>query len=160
MGRKMTSTKVGYNVLRSTVATNRVRAERRSGGHHRKGAALVEFALVAPLMILFTLGLIDLGRMTMVKQMLVNTSREGARQASLPNATTESVHARVQEMMSNAGISGDFTMSPSVIASAPPGSTITVTVTAQANSVSWLGRSLFLPDKMLTAATSMRRESF
>jgi hypothetical protein len=33
-------------------------------------------------------------------------------------------------------------------------------VTAQANSVSWLGRSLFLPDKMLTAATSMRRESF
>ncbi|MFN7841800.1 MAG: TadE/TadG family type IV pilus assembly protein [Pirellula sp.] len=129
-------------------------------GHHRKGAALFEFALMAPLVILFTLGLIDLGRMTMAKQMLVNNSREGARQASLPNATTESAHARVQEMMSNAGVSRDFTMSPSVIASSPPGSTITVTVTAQANSVSWLGRSLFLPDKTLTAATSIRKESF
>ena len=40
----------------------------------RNGAALVEFALVAPLMMLFTMGLIDLGRMTMVRQLIINAS--------------------------------------------------------------------------------------
>lgn len=125
----------------------------------RRGAALVEFAMVAPLMILFTMGLIDIGRMTMVKQLLVNASREGARQATLPNASTESVQSQVLTMLTNSGVNGSVSMSPALISSAAPGTNITVTVTAEANSVSWMGTSLFMYGKNLTASTTMRRES-
>ena len=126
---------------------------------HRIGAALVEFALVAPLMILFTMGLIDIGRMTMVKQLLVNASREGARQASLPFATSESVQADTLQMLTNSGVTGSVSISPSSLSAATAGSTVTVTVSADANSVSWMGSSMFMFGKNITAATSMRRES-
>ncbi len=125
----------------------------------RIGAALVEFALVAPLMILFTMGLIDIGRMTMVKQLLVNASREGARQASLPVATSAGVQSDVLQMLSNSGVTGSVTLSPSNLTTAAAGSTVTVTVSADANSVSWMGSSMFMFGKNVTASTSMRRES-
>lgn len=126
---------------------------------HHMGAALVEFAIIAPLMILFTMGLIDIGRMTMVKQLLVNASREGARQASLPVATAASVQADVLQMLSNSGVTGSVTLSPSDLTAATAGTTVTVTVSADANSVSWMGSSMFMSGKNITAATSMRRES-
>lgn len=125
----------------------------------RTGAALVEFALVAPLMMLFTMGLIDIGRMTMVKQLIINASSVGARKATLPNANFEEVVSEVQSLMSNSGVTCTVTLSPATLSSAPPSSTITVTVAAQANSVSWMGTSMFMAGKMLTASTSMRRES-
>ena len=125
----------------------------------RNGAALVEFALVAPLMMLFTLGLIDLGRMTMVKQLIINASSVGARKATLLNASSEAVVSEVESLLSNSGVACTVTLSPELLSSAPPGSTITVTVAAQANSVSWMGTSMFMAGKMLTASTSMRRES-
>ena len=135
--------------------------ERRRGARskNRFGAALVEFALVAPLMILFTMGLIDIGRMTMVKQLLINASREGARQASLPFATSASVQSDVLKMLSDSGIIGSVSHSPSSLTSATAGTTVTVTVTADANSVSWMGTSMFMFGKNITASTSMRRES-
>ena len=39
---------------------------------------------VAPLLILLTMGMMEVGRMVMVKQLMVNASREGARRAVLP----------------------------------------------------------------------------
>lgn len=125
----------------------------------KKGAALVEFALVAPLLVLFTMGLIDIGRMTMVKQLLINASREGARSATLPNATSEKIVSQVEQMLTNSGVTGSVTLSPDQLTAASPGSTIKVTVSATANSVSWIGTSLFMSGKTLTASTSMRRES-
>lgn len=95
----------------------------------------------------------------MVKQLLVNASREGARQATLPNATTENVQSQVLTLLTNSGVNGNVTMSPSMISNAAPGTNITVTVTAEANSVSWMGTSLFMYGKNLTASTTMRRES-
>ncbi len=62
---------------------------------------MIEFALVAPLMILFSLGLVEMGRMTMVKQLITNISREGARLATLPDATNASVQAKVSELLSD-----------------------------------------------------------
>jgi Flp pilus assembly protein TadG len=110
-------------------------------------------------MILFTLGLIDIGRMTMVKQLLINASREGARLATLPTATWEGVQSDVEQMLTNSGVTGTVSISPSTLSAAPAGSTVTVTVSANANSVSWLGTSMFMSGKLLNASTSMRRES-
>lgn len=138
---------------------HRKRRGTRSKAVDRRGAALVEFAVIAPLMVLFTLGLIDLGRMTMVKQLLINASREGARAATLPGATTESIHTDILDMLESSGVTGTVTLNPSLLSEATPGSNITVTVQAEANSVSWLGNSLFMSGKILRASTTMRRES-
>ena len=47
----------------------------------RRGAAVVEFAIVAPLFFLLIFGMIEYGRMVMVQQVITNASREGARRA-------------------------------------------------------------------------------
>jgi Flp pilus assembly protein TadG len=147
------------NIQRSQPHNRPKRRTAGKGHRNRTGAALVEFALVAPLMILFTLGLIDIGRMTMVKQLIVNASREGARKATLLNAATETVKSDVSSLLTNSGVTGTVSLSPALLSAAPPGSTITVTVSVPANSVSWMGTSLFMSGKTLTASTSMRRES-
>lgn len=135
------------------------RRKRSVRSNNRDGAALVEFAVVAPLMILFTLGLIDMGRMTMVKQLLINASREGARSATLPGATTQSVRSDILDMLESSGVTGSVTLNPTLLSDAAPGTNITVTVQAEANSVSWLGNSPFMSGKILRASTTMRRES-
>src|SRR5690606_32800631 len=48
---------------------------------NRRGASAVEFALVAPIFVLFVFGMVEYGRMVMVQQVLTNASREGARRA-------------------------------------------------------------------------------
>ncbi len=142
--------------------TRLVRASRRRRrlSRVRIGAALVEFAMVAPLMILFTLGMIEIGRMTMVKQILVNISREGSRLATLPNSTNQMVQSNVQTLLSGSGIQGaTVSVSPSSIATAPSGSMVSVSITVPAQNVSWLSTPLFMAGKNVQAATSMRKES-
>ncbi|MBW2187820.1 MAG: pilus assembly protein [Deltaproteobacteria bacterium] len=46
---------------------------------NNRGAALVEFALVLPLLLLLLVGLIEFGLLFYNKQVLTNASREGAR---------------------------------------------------------------------------------
>ncbi len=47
----------------------------------------MEFAVVAPLFLVFVFGMIEYGRMVMVQQVITNASREGARRAVLDGAS-------------------------------------------------------------------------
>jgi len=49
----------------------------------RKGSAMVEMALVLPLLILLLVGIVEFSRVLMVKQVITNAAREGARAASI-----------------------------------------------------------------------------
>ncbi len=46
--------------------------------HHTKAQALVEMALILPLLLLLILGAVDFGRLFMTKFILTNAAREGA----------------------------------------------------------------------------------
>jgi Flp pilus assembly protein TadG len=72
----------------------------------RSGQSLVEFALVVILLLLLVVGIVELGRVWNLYQVLVNASREGARLASLPNGftTAAAVTARVQGYLSTANV--------------------------------------------------------
>lgn len=136
------------------------RRKSRENENNRVGAAVVEFAVIAPLMILLTMGMMEVGRMVMVKQMLVNASREGARMAVLPGASSLAVIAQVQSELQGSSVNGaEVALSPAAIENLPAGTSIQVSVSVAAENVSWVPNPMFSFDKILQASTTMRRES-
>ena len=127
---------------------------------NRRGAAAVEFAMVAPLFFLLVFGMIEFGRMVMIQQILTNASREGARVAVLDGATTAEVTSAVEEYMVTASVAGtDISVSPNPPDSAGYGEPVTVSVSVPFDQVSWLPSPMFLGGNTLSAATVMRRET-
>lgn len=64
-----------------------------------KGAQLVEFALVLPLLLLVVLAIADFGFMFQRFEVVTNAAREGARIAVLPAYTLADVQERVDEYL-------------------------------------------------------------
>lgn len=127
---------------------------------NRRGAAVVEFAVVAPVFITLVFGMIEYGRMVMVQQLLTNAAREGCRVAVLDGATTATVQSTVTTYLTNASVSGStVTVSPNPPSSAGYGAPVTVTVTIPFSQVSWLPSPMFLSGTTLRASTVMRRET-
>lgn len=60
----------------------------------RRGSGLVEFALVAPLLLAILLGIIDFGILARNSLVIANAAREGARAAALGQPTAN-IYARV-----------------------------------------------------------------
>jgi Flp pilus assembly protein TadG len=126
----------------------------------RRGASVVEFAIVAPVFFLLVFGMIEYGRMVMVQQVLTNATREGARRAVLDGATTDDIEDVVEEYLTNSSIDGGtVTVSPDPPSSAGSGDPVTVTVSIGFDQVSWLPSPFFLGGKTMTAQSVMRRES-
>ena len=70
---------------------------------HRRGAAAVECAVVAPWIVLIVFGSIQVGQMIHISRTVCDASREGARQAASPRVrTVTEVRAAVDEYMANA----------------------------------------------------------
>jgi len=72
---------------------------------NRRGQALVEFALLLPLVMLILIGIVEFGRAWQAKQTLTDAAREGARIAVVGNGqyTTDTVTAKVKAMIKGAG---------------------------------------------------------
>ena len=126
----------------------------------RVGAAAVEFAIVGPLMIMLTMGMMEVGRAVMVKQVMINASREGARMAILPSTTAQDVIAQVQSQLAASSINGTtVTVIPASLANAAAGTAVTVSISVNASQVSWIPNPAFTLNQTISAATTMRRES-
>jgi Flp pilus assembly protein TadG len=78
------------------------RAQRR----YRRGAYLVEFALVATLFFLFIFGILEYSRLVMTLEVLQNAAREGARFAAVHthDKTTSDVQNVVDQRLGGMGI--------------------------------------------------------
>jgi len=132
----------------------------RSCRRNRRGAAVVEFAIVAPVFFLLIFGMIEYGRMVMVQQVLTNASREGARKAVLEGVSDSEVQTAVSSYLTSASISG-ATVTVTTTAAVPPdvADSRTVTVTIPFSQVSWLPSPMFLGTTTLTASSTMRSET-
>jgi len=71
---------------------------RRLRGNER-GAELIEFALVLPLLLGMFAGIVDFGRMFQRLEVTTNAAREGARLATLPGYSQTDVQNRVRAYM-------------------------------------------------------------
>jgi Flp pilus assembly protein TadG len=126
----------------------------------RRGAAVVEFAVVAPVFFLLVFGMIEYGRMVMVQQILTNAAREGARVGILDNSTEATVQAAVDQYLTAANINGATrSVTPNPPSSASSGSPVTVTVSVPFTQVSWLPSPFYLGSTTLSYTATMRRET-
>jgi Flp pilus assembly protein TadG len=69
-----------------------------------KGAELIEFALVFPLLLLVLFGIMDFGLLFQRYETVTNAAREGARVAVLPGYAQADVQARVVQYLATAGL--------------------------------------------------------
>jgi Flp pilus assembly protein TadG len=149
------------------VATVRTASRRLRG---ERGAEMVEFALVLPLLLVVVGGIIDFGLMFQRWEVVTNAAREGARISALPDYTLADVQARVNAYVA-AGIAADATATTTmtdVTLAVPNGQPIQmrrVQVQYESRSI-LLGNALRLIGNKtgafntitLTARSTMRRE--
>jgi Flp pilus assembly protein TadG len=82
--------------MASVRLTQRLRSE--------KGAELIEFALVVPLLLFIIMGIVDFGFMFQRYEVVTNAAREGARIAVLPGYADADVEARVRSYLTEGGV--------------------------------------------------------
>lgn len=135
-------------------------ARRRIPASQRRGAAVVEFAIVSPVFFMLIIGMIEIGRALMVQQVLINAARVGARQAVMLTSSESAVLSAVTNYCTGVGVSHvTATVSPNP-ATAAAGAPITVTSTVSFGQVSWLPAPWFMGGKTLTSSAVMRKEGF
>lgn len=126
----------------------------------RRGAAAVEFAIVAPIMLLIAVGMLELGRALSVQQVLTSAAREGAREAILPGADTNSVNGVVDTYAATISKNPvNTTISPD-LALVQPGDLVAVNVSSTYQPFSGFGASWLGTSFQMNAVSVMRREGF
>jgi hypothetical protein len=76
----------------------------RSRVRSQRGAELIEFALVMPLLLLVVLGIVDFGFLFQRMEVVTNAAREGARLGVLPSYSSADICSRVMDYMQNGGL--------------------------------------------------------
>jgi Flp pilus assembly protein TadG len=103
----------------------------------RRGATMVEFAAVAPLIFLFIFGLFEVGRVLMVLHGLETSAREGCRVAIGYGAKQTAVEAAVTERLATFGIKGyTITTTPNPTGSASQFDEVSVQISVPYSQVS------------------------
>ena len=126
----------------------------------RRGATVVEFALVAPLIFLLIFASIEFGRMQMTLHGLNASAREGCRTAVTWNASQQSVEQAVRDRMVSFGIVNySLTTDPDPTSKAGQWEPITVRVTVNYDDVSWLPAPRFLRGVTLAGTSTLPQES-
>lgn len=137
----------------------------------REGTALVEMALVLPIFMMVTLGIVEFGRAMMVGQLVTNAAREGARLGIIDGSNNAKVQASIQEFLQQAaGVQpGDLTITITVtpatgnpsaqneVANALPRDLVSVYVAVPFNKVSYIAGN-YLNGKTLSGRCAMRHE--
>jgi len=74
-----------------------------------RGAELIEFAVVLPILVFIIAGLVDFGMMFRTYEAVTNAAREGARVGVLPGYAAVDVENRVDQYLTASGLSGTHT---------------------------------------------------
>jgi Flp pilus assembly protein TadG len=84
-------------------------AQIRSGWRSERGAELIEFAVVMPILIFIIAGIFEFGMMFRALEAITNAAREGARVGVLPGYNPPDVQTRVDAYLNAAGLTGTHT---------------------------------------------------
>lgn len=135
------------------------RIQRKPTPHNapRKGAAMVELAFCLPIFMILTLGSIEASNAITLKQILTETAYETARMATTQGETEADARQRASEILAVRHITNaTIDISPSVTATTPSGTPVTVTVRAPAASNS-IGPQWYYKNATLSSTVVMVR---
>ena len=123
----------------------------------RRGAHIVEMALVLPILIMIVFGIIEFSRANQIRQTVKQAAYEGARVGITTDATVAAVTTQVNRVLSSVGITGGtVTVSPNPITNTT--SFVTVTVSASATANGWFMK-YFTAGQAITAAVTLESEN-
>jgi Flp pilus assembly protein TadG len=134
----------------------------------RRGNAVLDMALVLPILLALAFGTVEFGHYFWIKHNLQAAAREGARASIVPTATNQNVIDAVKLSMDAAGIPQanytvaitDTAATPTAlnVASVVAGTPIKVTVTANWGTVGVRPLGVITASKNVIGATVMRKE--
>lgn len=131
---------------------------RASGSKKRSGAAIVELAVVLPLLLMLLMGTIEACTAIHLQQSLDITAYEAARTSLLPKATIHTVNAAADKFLISRKTNGaKVVVSPSNFESLPIGTIITITVSAPSQGNLPVS-PLFFQNRTITSSCSMMKE--
>lgn len=123
----------------------------------RRGAHIVEMALVLPILIMVVFGIIEFARANQIRQTVKQAAYEGARVGITMDATVANVQNSANSVLSSVGISGGtVTVSPNPLTSTT--TFVTVTVSASATANGWFMK-YFTAGQAITAAVTLESEN-
>ncbi|MFA5866233.1 MAG: TadE family protein [Phycisphaerae bacterium] len=93
-----------------------------------RATAVVEMAVVLPILLTLLFGIIEFGWTFMVYQSITNAAREGCRVAVLEGATDTDIQNRVSSYMSLVGLANNYTLVLQHSTTSDPTETVTVRV--------------------------------
>ena len=109
---------------------------RRTRRDARRGAAVVEFALTAPLFVLFLMAAFEFGWLNVLRHTADNAAYEAARNAMVPGATATEAKSKADAILNIVGArNAVVTVSPAVIDSSTDKVTVTVDVPMKDNAL-------------------------
>jgi Flp pilus assembly protein TadG len=147
------------------------RPQLKTANTSRRGTALVEMALLLPIFVMVTLGIVEFGRAMMVGQLITNAAREGARLGIIDGSTNADVRISIESfLLQSTNIQAqDLTITITVtpaegnpdpgneVANAQPRDLVSVDVSVPFDKVSYITGD-YLKGKTLTGRSAMRHE--
>lgn len=139
--------------------------------NNRRGAAVVEMAMVLPIFVMIVLGIVEFGRAMMVGQMVTNAAREATRLAIVDGSSNTSVSTWVTTFLNESlGVNASdvtvaITVDPApgnedpldLIESAQTRDLVTIQVEVPFDKVSYIPGD-YLTGKKLKGRSAMRHE--
>lgn len=125
-------------------------------GVARRGAALVEFALVAPIFFLFLMAAFEFGWLNVMRHTADNAAYEAARRAMVPGATAAEATDKAQSILQAVGTRGaQITVTPRTITEDTEEVTVDIAVPVNRNA---LILPRFTRGKTLRSSSTLRTE--
>ncbi len=125
--------------------------------HHRRGATVVEFALMAPIAFLLTFGLIEFSRVNMIRNTAQNAAYEGARAAIIPGGDAAVAKKSAEDVLETIRVKeATVTVTPETITNSTPRISVTISIPLGKNM--WLAPS-YVTGQSMTRTCELNRES-
>lgn len=123
---------------------------------NRRGAAAVEFAVVAPIFFVLVIAAFEFGRMNVIRHTADNAAYEAARHAMVPGATAAEAVAKANSILNIVGTRGaNIRINPAVIDNSVD--EITVTIDVPMNQNGWI-TPRFTSSSNIRASSRLRTE--
>lgn len=131
-------------------------ARRRSSDKTRRGAAAVEFAIVAPIFFILVIAAFEFGRFNVLRHTADNAAYEAARHAMVPGATASEARSKATSILNLVGTRGaSIVINPAVIDDSVD--EITVTIDVPLNQNGWIAPR-FTSNRTIRAESRLKTE--